>query len=103
GVVNSQNWHLRPARASSSLNVERLTEQDFAERYGSPDTARAIHSFTPAHDTHAVLALLAHCKPLKVLEIGTAAGHMTANLTEWSPEDATVYTIGITRDMAGAG
>ncbi|CAN0268532.1 unnamed protein product, partial [Phaeothamnion confervicola] len=46
-------------------------------------------------DTHAVVALLLHARPRRVLEIGTAAGHMTANLTAFTPPDATVFSLGI--------
>ena len=31
----------------------------------------------------------------KVLEVGTAAGHMTANLTAFTPPEAVVYSIGV--------
>jgi predicted O-methyltransferase YrrM len=82
-----------------TLTVETITPQEFARRYGELDTSRALHCYTPAHDTHAVLTLLAHVRPRRVLEIGTALGHMTANLTEWSPDDALVYTIGIVQGM----
>src|SRR5262249_6251718 len=58
--------------------------------------------FTPREDTHVVLTLLAHTQARRILEIGTAEGHMTANLTEWSAEDATIFTLGITDDMTGA-
>src|SRR5262249_4835861 len=49
-----------------------------ARRFGSPDTSRALCGFTGPKDTHAVLALLSHCRPRRVLEVGTALGHMTA-------------------------
>lgn len=32
---------------------------------------------------------------MRILEVGTAAGHMTANLTAFSPPDAVVYSIGV--------
>ena len=54
-------------------------------------------------DTHAVLTVLAHARPRRVLEVGTALGHMTANLTEWTPDDAHVFTMGIVRGMAAGG
>jgi glycosyltransferase involved in cell wall biosynthesis/tetratricopeptide (TPR) repeat protein/predicted O-methyltransferase YrrM len=77
-----------------------LTLDAFHRRFGAPDTARAIHRFTPPIDTHVVLALLAHTRPRRVLEVGTAGGHMTANLTEWTPDDATVFSLGVVSDLA---
>jgi tetratricopeptide (TPR) repeat protein/predicted O-methyltransferase YrrM len=74
----------------------------FHHRFGAPDTARAIHRFTPPIDTHVVLALLAHASPRRVLEVGTAGGHMTANLTEWTPDEATVFSLGVVSDLAVA-
>jgi glycosyltransferase involved in cell wall biosynthesis/tetratricopeptide (TPR) repeat protein/predicted O-methyltransferase YrrM len=67
----------------------------FAARFGNPDTTTALCGFTPPHDTHAVLTLVAHARPRRVLEIGTAAGHMTANLTHVTPPDAVVYSLGV--------
>lgn len=72
-----------------------LSRQAFAARFGDPDTRAALSGFTPPHDTHAVLTLVAHLRPRRVLEIGTAAGHMTANLTAFTPPDAVVYSIGV--------
>jgi glycosyltransferase involved in cell wall biosynthesis len=76
-----------------------LSLAEFAHRYGELDTSRALCGYTPAEDTHAVLTLLAHARPRRVLEIGTAFGHMTANLTEWSPDDARVVSLGTVRGM----
>ena len=59
--------------------------------------------YTRAADTHAVLTLLAHAQPRRVLEVGTALGHMTANLTEWTPDDAHVFSLGIVRGMVARG
>jgi glycosyltransferase involved in cell wall biosynthesis/GT2 family glycosyltransferase len=80
-----------------------LSQADFARDYGDPDTSRALCGFTPPGDTHAVLTLLAHARPRLVLEIGTALGHMTANLTEWSPESARIVSLGIVRGMPVLG
>src|SRR4029078_11165309 len=99
-VVPARPCSSRPV-VSARLTRKALSAEEFARQYGDPDTARAIHSFTPPADTHVVLALLSHLKPLRVLEVGTAEGHMTANLTEWTPPEATVFTLGVTRDMAG--
>lgn len=71
-----------------------MSQPEFERRFGHLDTTRALCAFTPPHDTHVVLTLLAHARPRRILEIGTAAGHMTANLTEWSPDDAVVFTLG---------
>jgi glycosyltransferase involved in cell wall biosynthesis/tetratricopeptide (TPR) repeat protein/predicted O-methyltransferase YrrM len=82
--------------------VQALPRADFHQRFGNPDTARAVHAFTPPHDTHVVLTLLTHARPRRILEVGTAAGHMTANLTEWSPADAVVYSLGTVADLHSA-
>ena len=77
-----------------------LALDEFEGRFGRVDTTRAIHAFTIASDTHIILTLLAQARPQRILEIGTAAGHMTANFTEWSPDDAVVFTLGVIDDMA---
>src|ERR1700722_20144326 len=89
--------------APSSTPIVRLSRAEFIRRFGDSDTSRALSGFTPPGDTHAVLTLLAHARPSRILEIGTAFGDMTANLTEWSPEAARVVSIGIVRGMAAAG
>ena len=38
-----------------------------------------------------------------MLEVGTALGHMTANLTEWTFDDAHVFSMGIVRGMVARG
>lgn len=101
GVVPVQPWLLRPVE-SDRLQLHQLMREQFAERFGSPDTSEALSGFTPVFDTHVVLSLLAHTQAKRILEVGTAAGHMTANLTRWSPDDATVFTLGITDDMRDA-
>ncbi|GIW88242.1 MAG: hypothetical protein KatS3mg108_2566 [Isosphaeraceae bacterium] len=88
---------------AAAARVEVLSRAAFARLFGSPDTSGALCGYTPPADTHAVLALLAHARPRRVLEVGTALGHMTANLTEWTPDDATVVTLGLARGMAGSG
>ncbi len=80
--------------------LETLPREEFHRRFGSPDTARALCGYTNAGDTQVVLTLLAHARPRRVLEIGTALGHMTANLTEWTPDDAVVFSLGTTADLA---
>src|SRR5439155_6802508 len=69
-----------------------LALDEFERRFGRLDTTRAVHAFTIPADTHIVLTLLAQARPQRILEIGTAAGHMTANFTEWSADDSTVFT-----------
>jgi glycosyltransferase involved in cell wall biosynthesis/tetratricopeptide (TPR) repeat protein len=88
-----------PASPKPNDRLVTLTRDAFGLRFGTPDTAAALCGFTPAHDTHVVLALLAHARARRILEIGTASGQMTANLTAWSPADATIVSLGI---VAGA-
>jgi glycosyltransferase involved in cell wall biosynthesis len=88
-----------PTPPTSSNRMVMLTLEAFTQRYGALDTSAALCGFTSADDTHVVLTLVAHLKPRRILEIGTASGQMTANLTAWSPADARIVSIGI---VAGA-
>jgi glycosyltransferase involved in cell wall biosynthesis/tetratricopeptide (TPR) repeat protein/predicted O-methyltransferase YrrM len=86
----------RPGRpAGPHARVVELTPEAFAARFGTPDTTAALGAFTPPRDVHVVLALLTHTRPRRVLEIGTATGQMTANLTHFTPPDALVYSVGV--------
>ncbi|MBX9579485.1 MAG: glycosyltransferase, partial [Gemmataceae bacterium] len=87
-----------PPAGRPGVRVVTLSPAEFAARFGSPDTSAALSGFTPRHDTHVVLSLVAHLRPLRLLEVGTAAGHMTANLTAWSPPDAAVFSLGVVAD-----
>ena len=91
------------AGSGTSGRIVPLALREFVRRFGDPDTARALCAYTPPGDTHAVLTLLAHARPRRVLEVGTALGHMTANLTEWSPEGARVVSLGTVRGMDAGG
>jgi glycosyltransferase involved in cell wall biosynthesis/tetratricopeptide (TPR) repeat protein len=91
-----------PAERLSRTQVVSLTPDEFARRFGCPEAPSALCGFTPPADTRLVLALVAHLHPHRVLEVGTAAGHMTANLTAWTPPGAVVYSVGvIAEDGAG--
>jgi glycosyltransferase involved in cell wall biosynthesis/predicted Zn-dependent protease/predicted O-methyltransferase YrrM len=79
--------------------VQTLSLDDFRRRFGAVDASRAICAYTPPVDTQVVLTLLAHARPKRVLEVGTALGHITANLTEWTADDAQVVTIGTVADL----
>ena len=83
--------------------IARIEQDEFAHRFGAPDTSRALLGYTLGVDAHSVLALVAHVRPLRILEVGTALGHMTANLTEWSPDKANVFSLGIVRGMDPGG
>ena len=76
-----------------------MSRTAFAERFGRPDVRGALCGYIREDGTRAVLTLLLHARPNRVLEIGTALGHMTANLTRWTPEDARVFTIALVRGM----
>lgn len=95
---------LLATKSPAVTKIITLDPSDFTSWFGEIDTARAIHGYTLAKDTHAVLTLLAHADPRRILEIGTAFGHMTANLTEWSHDEARVYSMGIAgeADVKGA-
>jgi predicted O-methyltransferase YrrM len=76
------------------MQVATISQVEFAERFGCPDVRGALCGYTRELDTRLVLTLLVQANPRRVLEIGTAFGHMTANLCRWSGEDARVFTIG---------
>ncbi len=112
-VIPLEPWFAPPESGTPS-SVTGLSEDastvilsmgraEFVARFGSPDVSRALCGYTRAADTHAVLTLLTHAQPRRVLEIGTAFGHMTANFTEWTPDDAHVFSLGIVRGMAARG
>ena len=84
---------------SSSTRIMNMNQAEFARRWSKGDFAVALCSYTPRVDTHAVLTLLAYARPRRVLEIGTALGHMTANFTRWTIDDAQIFSLGIVRGM----
>ena len=86
---------------SSATQVVSMGRAEFADRFGSPELAGALCGYTRANDTRAVLALVCHARPRRVLEIGTGSGHMTANLTRWTHEEARVFTMD--RSVRGMG
>lgn len=101
-LVPQEPWFSQAA--SSNLEAKgwlrTIGLEDLHRRFGALDTSRALIGFTNALDTHVILALLSSTRPCKrILEIGTAAGHMTANFTEWTDADATAFTLGITADL----
>src|SRR4051794_16246649 len=85
--------------SSSATRVVAMSQAEFGDRFGSPEVRGALCGYTREDDTRAVLALLCHARPRRVLEIGTALGHMTANLTRWTEEDARVFTMDLVRGM----
>lgn len=87
------------ARPPRSLPVNTLPPEAFYGSFGRHDFGRAVCGFTNRVDTEMVLTLLAHARPQRILEIGTAGGHMTANLTQWSPETAQIFSIGVIADL----
>src|SRR5258708_31774021 len=97
--VPAEPWSQEGPGTRGPKEAHTLAAEAFQRSFGGGDFGRAVTGFTPAADTGVVLTLLAHARPQRVLEIGTAAGHMTANLTEWSPEDAQVFSLGVVRDL----
>ena len=79
-----------------------MTRAEFAERFGYPDVREALCGYTREDDSRVALTLLVHANPRRVLEVGTALGHMTANLTRWTAGDARVFTIDLVRGMSRA-
>jgi glycosyltransferase involved in cell wall biosynthesis len=103
--IAAEAWFAGPGGIPHVRRVRPVTTTvslaEFRRRYGLVDTQRALTGFTNALDTNVVLTLLAHSRAQRILEIGTAAGHMTANLAEWSDEGAVVYTMGTVADLHG--
>ena len=80
--------------------VVSITARDFVSQFGVVDTREALFGYTCRVDTHTLLTLLAYARPSRVLEIGTATGLMTANLTKWTHEDAQVFTMSLVQGMS---
>lgn len=89
-----------PFTLQESTSVFTMVSPDqFHRTYGTVDCSTAVQGYTLPRDTDILLTLLAHAQPKRILEIGTAEGHMTANLTQWSPDDAHVFTVGVVDDL----
>lgn len=56
-------------------------------------------TYTPAIDNNILYALIKRYNCSRLLEIGTAFGDTTANLTEWTSPDAVIYSIGSIADL----
>jgi glycosyltransferase involved in cell wall biosynthesis/tetratricopeptide (TPR) repeat protein len=82
-----------------TLAVRTLTMDDFHRAFAAVDTRRAICQFTPLMDAHVVLTILGRAQAKRILEIGTAQGYMTANFTEWSLDDAAIFSLGAVSDL----
>ena len=82
------------SQPSSSSRVLSMRHAEFARCFGRFDFAGRVCGYTPEVDTHAVLTVLAHARPRRVLEIGTALGHMTANFSRWTLDDAQIFSLG---------
>ncbi len=76
-----------------------MPHAEFAGRFGTAAVAGAVYGYTREADTHAVLTLLTYARPRRVLEIGTALGHMTANFTRWTLDDTQIFSLGIVQGM----
>jgi len=79
-----------------------MRRAEFAGRFGSPDLADALCGYTREADTHVVLMLLACARPRRVLAVGTALEHMTANFTRWTLDDAQIFSLGIVQGIETA-
>ena len=96
--VGTSAAHMNRAEQDSGFFCS-VRPEEFRSTYGTFDFSRAMHGYTPAADTQIILTLLAHGRPKRILEIGTATGEMTANFAEWSPPDAHVFTVGVVDDL----
>ncbi len=84
-----------PSTSRPQTHIAIMPHGEFAGRFGDRRFPEAVCGYTPASDTHAVLTLLEFARPRRVLEIGTALGHMTANFTRWTLDDAQIFSLGI--------
>ena len=98
-AVSSEPWF---AAMPGATRIVAMGREAFAGRFGDPDVSGTLCGYTRKADTRAVLATLVHARLPRVLEVGTAFGHMTANFTRWTPEDARVFTIDVVRGMGRA-
>ncbi len=98
-LVPVENWFSETPSVARQRTFHTVSQEEFRQAFGAVDTGRATCGFTIPSDTQAVLTLLAHARAKRILEIGTAAGHMTANFTEWSLDDAQVFSLGIIEDL----
>ena len=88
--------------SAPSARILTKSRAEFDARFGTPEVHGALCGYTREGDTRTVLTLLVHARPRRVLEVGTALGHMTANLTRWTGEDTEIYTIDLVQGMAKA-
>src|SRR5262245_8220073 len=73
--------------------IVAMSPAEFAGRFGSPDVSGALCGYTLEANTRAVLALLEFARR-RVLEVGTALEHMTANSTRWTLDDVQIFSLG---------
>jgi predicted O-methyltransferase YrrM len=88
------------APAVPSARIPTLSQAEFDARFDAPGLNGTRCGCTHKVDTRTVIVLLAHARPWRVLEVGKALGHLTANLTRLTADDAEIYTINIQPGMS---
>ena len=83
------------SQLSSPTRTLTMTQAGFTARFGTYEFIGAVYGYHREADTHAALTLLTCARPRRVLEVGTALGHMTANFTRWTFDDAQIFSLGI--------
>lgn len=78
------------------MQIQKLSRAEFVRQYYVEHDSLMIENPFCGHDDMEVLSLLIkRFRPKRLLEIGTASGITTANFTEWTDNDATIFSIGV--------
>jgi len=64
------------------MKIATISQDEFFGKYNRVEAPDALSYYTPLLDVAVILALLKHSEAKTILEIGTAHGHTTANLTK---------------------
>lgn len=103
GLAPPEPWFVSPPAARPPTCVIPQPRDAFHAQFGRPDTRWAVTRFTPGDATHVVLTLVTANRPARVLEVGTADGAMTANLTFATAKEAVIFSLGILDAPAPGG
>ena len=83
---------------STSTRFITMDQADFTSRFGGGDFAGRVCSYTPQVDTRRAHAALPRETPARAGG-RHGVGHMTANFTRWTVDDAQIFSMGIVRGM----
>jgi predicted O-methyltransferase YrrM len=87
-------------RKSNPMKIQEIQLEEFNERFGPASVVGGLDGpYTPLRDFRILAGLLVRYDCKRILEIGTALGHTTANLTQFSRDDALIYTMGNSQEI----